>query len=340
MFRTRLNFHITAIIVYILYIFAFKYFFAPLHYGILFYIAAIAYVCPFWYFTGDCTTKEEAERITRETGSIAMYKSDTGYALTCIAAILILLASITLLLVTMVLNQHGVTKVDFGIQFTLFIFNCYGFLYIDEIYLIGHHDYTVRKRTSSAAAKPEAPAEPAVPARQTVTKTPVPAHRTAVTPTPKPAAPAKPTPPARPATPVRPVTQTRTVTSSGIAGEVEKFLFDIIEEELGVPRWEITMQSDLMNDLGADEVDVDNIHNKLEEFIYKKYGEHPHFIKRSYTDSQMLKSLHNNMDQRAAARSSSYELSKKMMELHYIAPTVRDYLNLYTEIVTIIKKYH
>ena len=310
MFKTRLNFHITAIIVYILYIFAFKYFFAPLHYGILFYIAAIAYACPFWYFTCDCTTKEEAERITRETGSIAMYKSDTGYALTCIAAILILLASITLLLVTMVLNQHGVTKVDFGIQFTLFFLNCYGFVYIGEIYLIGHHDYTVRKRKSSAAAKPETPAH-------------------------KPAAPAP-----RPATPVIPATQTRTVTSSGIAGEVENFLFDIIEEELGVPRSEITSQSDMMYDLGADELDLDTIHYKLQEFIYRKYGKSLDTIRRSPSDSLMLKKLYNHLNYRLNIMPGKYDIEKTLMELYDITPTVQAYIDLYTEIVTIIKKYH
>lgn len=342
MFKTRLNFHITATIAYILYIFAFKYFFAPLHFGFFFYVVALAYLYLFWDSTSDCTTKEEAEKITRQSGSIMRYKSDTGYAIVCSIAILLLLVSITLMLITMVVNQHTFSQVRIGTQITLFILNLIGLIYLDELYYIG--DYHLTKRPKKPADTTPKPA---------VTK-----PKTAPAAVPRPVIQTKPVAQTKPATPVasaRPVAQTKPVTSarpvaparpavtapsSGIAAEVAQFVLDILEEELGVERCELVPQADLMFDLGADDLDVNQIHFKLEEFIWKRYGEHPHFIKRSDTDSYMLKELHSHMDYIETLRASGRLTAEVFTELCHIARTVRDYVDLYTEIVTIIKRYH
>ena len=328
MFKTRLNFHITATIIYILYIFAFKYFFAPLHFGFFFYVVALAYLYLFWDSTSDCTTKEEAEKITRQSGSIMRYKSDTGYAIVCSIAILLLLVSITLMLITMVVNQHTFSQVRIGTQFTLFILNLIGLIYLDNLYDIGNFHMTKRP------AKPaDATPKPAVTKQKTVPVA-VPRPVTQI----KPAAPVTPTrqvtqiKPAAPVTPAKP--------SYGIEAEVEQFVIDILEDLLGVERYELTPQADLMYDLGADELDVENIHIKLDEFIFKKYGKYPRSIRRSDSDSLMLKELHNHMDKRDAARASGRLNYETITELCHIARTVRDYLDLYTEIVTIIKRYH
>lgn len=313
MFKTRLNFHITATIIYILYIFAFKYFFAPLHFGFFFYVVALAYLYLFWDSTSDCTTKEEAEKITRQSGSIMRYKSDTGYAIVCSIAILLLLVSITLMLITMVVNQHTFSQVRIGTQITLFILNLIGLIYLDNLYDIGNFHMTKRP------AKPaDATPKPAVTKQKTV---PV-----AV---PRPVTQIK---PAAPVTPAKP--------SYGIEAEVEQFVIDILEELLGVERYELTPQADLMYDLGADELDVEDIHIKLDEFIFKNYGKHPRSIRRSDSDSLMLKELHNHMDKRDAARASGRLNYETITELCHIARTVGDYLDLYTEIVKIIKRYH
>ncbi len=121
MFKSQKSLYITGILIYILYICAFKYLFAPLHYGVAFYLAAFCYVVWFVAFSCDFYPECQAEKDSSKETDGRKYRTNSYYAVASLIAILLLLLSVTALLVTMVLNQHELYVIPWYYQVLVFI---------------------------------------------------------------------------------------------------------------------------------------------------------------------------------------------------------------------------
>ena len=113
---------LTAYLIYILYIVGFQWVFAPIHYGILFYVAAIFYPIVFfftWY--GNFYSETEAKRGQKSMTRSITYKSNTAFHWAGVISIVMLLISITLLLCSMWLNQNEICFIPWILQGLIFL---------------------------------------------------------------------------------------------------------------------------------------------------------------------------------------------------------------------------
>ena len=120
MFKKQKHVLIAGVILFVLYICLFKFIFAPLHYGFIFYFVAAEYAFMFCAMCSSFFPYDEAKGMVQKKGDTQKYKTNKAYTVISIVAILLLLISITLVLATMVLNQHEIVKVAWYYQILVF----------------------------------------------------------------------------------------------------------------------------------------------------------------------------------------------------------------------------
>ena len=129
MLKTKSQVIFTALIIYVMYIAGFHYYFEPIDYDIFYYCAAALYAVSFsiWMAVQDYFSKSQAntlakssERHTAHKKTIK-YKSDVSYAVLSLVVILLSLVPVTLILVSMLLNQREIYHISFIYQCLIFL---------------------------------------------------------------------------------------------------------------------------------------------------------------------------------------------------------------------------
>lgn len=129
MLKTKSQVIFAALIIYVVYIAGFHYYFEPIDYDIFFYCAAALYAVSFsiWMAVQDYFSKSQAntlakssERHTAHKKTIK-YKSDVSYAVLSLVVILLSLVPVTLILVSMLLNQREIYHISFIYQCLIFL---------------------------------------------------------------------------------------------------------------------------------------------------------------------------------------------------------------------------
>ena len=123
MFKSQKSVNITALVLYVAYLFGASYLFG-LEYGLWFYAAAVMIALGFWVYTADYYPHTEVWSMEECSSSTARCLKDGHYAWASLAAIGMLLVSITPVLVTVYLNQHEIYHLSWFIQALIF-FACY-----------------------------------------------------------------------------------------------------------------------------------------------------------------------------------------------------------------------
>ena len=106
MFKTQGRVLLIGLVVYIIYIAGFS-LFASLSLGLMFYVAAILLFIGFFLYVSDFYPESEVSDMTEVPSDSARYRSDESYCITSIAAILLLLLSVTPQLVLLFMKQNG-----------------------------------------------------------------------------------------------------------------------------------------------------------------------------------------------------------------------------------------
>ena len=120
MFKSQKAVFITAIVLYVAYIYGFGWIF-DLDYSLIFYVLAGMTGIGFYAFSSDYYPKTEAQKMKKSPSDGSRYIEDRSYALASVGAMLMLLLSITPLLVTIYLNQSGNGHVMWIFQGLIFL---------------------------------------------------------------------------------------------------------------------------------------------------------------------------------------------------------------------------
>ena len=141
MFKSQNSVLLTGLAVYIVYIVGFI-LISGLSLGFMFYVAAFFLFAGFLLYISDFYPESEVVEMTKSPSDSAKYKSDESYCVTSIAAIFLLLLSVTPLLVLLLLKQNGTFDSGWLIRVLAFFG---GYLLLNLISVIYHigNPYTV-----------------------------------------------------------------------------------------------------------------------------------------------------------------------------------------------------